>query len=674
MNLDKARLRVKDLIEEINKHSYQYYTLASPTISDFEFDRLLKELIDLEREYPELIAPNSPSQTLVGESISEFKSVKHQFPMLSLGNTYSEQDLLDFDQRIKKIIGNNFEYVAELKFDGVAMGLTYIDGKLIRAVTRGDGISGDDVTTNIKTIPTIPWEIKALKSSYAIPQEFEIRGEIIMHRKAFEKLNLEREEEGQPPYANPRNFTAGTIKMQDPQEVRKRPLDCFLYSILGNQLPFKTHGESLKAAESWGFHISEHIQICDSIDKVLTFIHKWEKERHQLSFDIDGIVLKVNNLNQQEELGFTAKTPRWAISYKYQAEQIETELVSITYQVGRTGAITPVANLKPILLAGTTVKRATLHNFNEIERLDLRIGDTVLIEKGGEIIPKVLSVNLKKRPSHSKITLPLKDCPACGTELIREEGEAVHFCPNIKGCSPQIIGRIQHFIGRKAMDISGLGDETIEQFFKAGLIRMNSDLYGLQNHRAEILSLERFGEKSLQKLLDGIEKSKMIPFDRLLFAIGIRFVGATVAQKLAKHFKNMSSIMEAKFEQLIEVEEVGERIARSVHQYFSQTENVQEIKRLETFGLQFVMQEVVQEKISNILEGKSFLISGVFPNYSRENIAQIIDSHGGKLASGVSGNLNFLVAGENMGPSKLEKAIKLKIPVISLDELNKMVE
>jgi len=669
MDKESAKKRLDTLKKEILEHSYNYYTLASPTISDHDFDILLEELINIEKEYPEWISPDSPSQKILGEITSEFQSVRHQYPMLSLGNTYSEQDLIDFDQRIKKIIGNDFDYVCELKFDGVAIGLTYVKGVLERAITRGDGVSGDDVTRNVKTIQKIPKHIHASD----IPDEFEIRGEIIMHRRAFDKLNQEREQEGQPAYANPRNFTAGTIKMQDSEEVRKRPLDCFLYSLLGENLPFKTHKESMDAARNWGFHISDHIRVCSDIAGVMGFIHEMEELRHKLSFDIDGIVIKVNDYALQEELGFTAKTPRWAIAYKYQAQQMETELLSITYQVGRTGAITPVANLKPIVLAGTTVKRATLHNFNEIERLDLRVGDTVLIEKGGEIIPKVLSVSLSKRKENSLPTEPPKTCPSCGTILIREEGEAVHFCTNELHCPPQRIGKIQHFISRKAMDIQGLGDESIEQFYHAGLIRDIRDLYTLKDRREEILSLERFGEKSLKNLLEGIENSKQVPFERLLFGIGIRYVGATVALKIARHFGNLKKIREASLEALQEADEVGERIALSVHHFFSLPENQELIDDLEKFGLQMELVEKPRDILGESLTNKTFLISGVFEGISRESIESMILDHGGKMVSGVSSKLSYLVAGENMGASKLEKANKLKIPVISLQELKDMI-
>ncbi len=668
MNEAIAGEKIKILRRDIQRYSYEYYTLASPSISDYEFDQLFSELIQLETSFPTLISSDSPTQKIIGESISEFQSVKHQYPMLSLGNTYSQQDLLDFDQRIKKIIEEPFEYVVELKFDGVAIGLIYKNGVLEKAITRGDGIRGDDVVENIKTIKGIPHRLQGIH----IPSEFEIRGEVIMHRKAFEKLNQDREEEGLPTYANPRNFTAGTLKMQDPEEVKKRPLDCFFYSVLGANLPFKTHNESLKAAKSWGFHISEYSKICSSIEEVMAFINRFESERHTLSFDIDGIVIKVNQYSQQEELGFTAKTPRWAISYKYKAEQLETELLEISYQVGRTGAITPVANLKPILLAGTTVKRASLHNFNEIIRLDIRVGDTVLIEKGGEIIPKVISVNVSKRISSSSKTNPPQNCPVCGTTLIREEGEAVHYCPNYQGCPPQRIGKIQHFTSRKAMDIGGLGDETIEQFYHAGLVNNFSDLYLLKDRKDEILSLERFGEKSLHNLLLGIEKSKQIPFEKLLFGLGIRYVGATVALKLARHFKTFHRIMEANLEELMEAEEVGERIAGSIVHYFNEPSNKEEMDRLKSYGLQFSLAPDTKILQSNLFSGKSFLISGVF-SQSRESIANLIESHNGKIASGVSGNLNFVVAGENMGPAKLEKAIKLKIPVISLEDLTKML-
>src|SRR5476651_2021495 len=508
MSPAEAKIQIRALISELRQHSYDYYVLAMPTISDFEFDKKLEALSALEKQFPELADPDSPTQKVGGYITKEFVTVKHKWPMLSLGNTYNEQELFDFDQRIRKSIGDNFEYVCELKFDGLSMSLTYEDGKLVRAVTRGDGVQGDEVTTNVKTINTIPKRLK--EGDY--PDHFEIRGEVFMHLKAFERLNNERVENGEQPYANPRNFASGTIKMQDSAEVAKRPLDCFLYFLYTDKPIYKTHWESLQAVKSWGFHVNEHSRLCNSIEDVFDFIKLWDKKRFELSYDIDGIVIKVNSFGQQQELGFTAKSPRWAISYKFKAERVQTELVSVSYQVGRTGAVTPVANLKPVLLAGTTVKRATLHNADEItERLKLHEGDTVYVEKGGEIIPKIISVNLDKRKPDAKAIQYLTRCPVCGTLLVRKEGEAASYCPNDEGCAPQITGKMQHFIGRKAMNIDGLGDETINTLYNKHFIRHISDLYDLHTHIDELKKMDRFGDQSINNMLDGIEKSKQMP-------------------------------------------------------------------------------------------------------------------------------------------------------------------
>ncbi|WP_442795707.1 NAD-dependent DNA ligase LigA [Pelobium manganitolerans] len=662
--------QINQLVTELNQHNYNYYQLASPTISDYDFDQKLKQLEALEAKYPEYLRPDSPTQKVGGEITKNFTTVQHKWPMMSLGNTYNEQDLLDFDQRIKKAIGENFQYVCELKFDGLSMSLTYQDGQLLRAVTRGDGTKGDDVTANIKTIRTIPLRVHGEK----MPSYFDIRGEVFMHHAAFEKLNNERIENGEMPFANPRNFASGTVKMQDSAEVAKRPLDCFLYFLYSDENPFKTHWDSLQAVKSWGFKISEESKLCDNIQQVLAFIASWEQKRFQLSYDIDGIVIKVNSYAQQQELGFTAKSPRWAISYKYKAQEVETVLEKVTYQVGRTGAITPVANLKPVLLAGTTVKRATLHNANEIERLDLHEKDTVLVEKGGEIIPKIISVNLDKRlPGVQKIQY-IQNCPECGTPLVRAEGEAVHYCPNDEGCPPQIVGRIQHFISRKAMNIEGIGAETVETLYQRGLLKHISEIYELKNHEPELKSLERFGEKSINNMLLGIEKSKEMPFEKVLFGLGIRYVGATVAQKLAKHFKNIDALSKASLEELILAEEIGGRIAQSVIDYFADAKHLEEIAQLKQAGLRFETEEKEVVLQSESLSGKSFVISGVFENHSREQLKEIIESNGGKILSGISAKLSYLVAGDNMGPSKLEKANKLQIPIISENDLLQMIQ
>ncbi len=669
MSPEEAKKRIQSLTAELKQHNYNYYVLAMPTISDFEFDKKLEELVALETQFPELIDPDSPTQNVGGFITKEFKTVRHRWPMLSLGNTYNEQELLDFDQRIKKAIGDNFEYVCELKFDGLSMSLTYKDGKLEQAVTRGDGTQGDEVTTNVKTIRSIPKRLH--EGNY--PDDFEIRGEVFMHLKAFERLNEERLENGEPPYANPRNFASGTIKLQDSAEVAKRPMDSFMYFLYTEKQLFKTHWESLQAVKNWGFPVNEESELCADINEVLKFIDHWESKRFNLSYDIDGIVIKVNNYSQQQELGFTAKSPRWAIAYKYKAERVETELLSVSYQVGRTGAVTPVANLKPILLAGTTVKRATLHNANEIIRLDLHEGDSVYVEKGGEIIPKIISVNLDKRKADAKPIVYRTTCPDCNTPLERKEGEAAFYCPNDEGCPTQIVGKMQHFTGRKVMDIDGLGDETIETLYQKGFIRHISDIYDLHKHESELKTLERFGERSINNMLEGIEKSKQMPFDKVLFGLGIRYVGATVAKKLTTHFKTIDNLMAASFDELNAVDEIGERIARSIIEYFADEKHREEIEKLKERGLQFVAEEKEVTLQSEKLVGKSFIISGVFEKYSRDELKDIIEQNGGKILSSISAKLNYLVAGDNMGPAKLEKATKLNIPIISDEELMGMI-
>lgn len=670
MSLFEIKERIDRLVKELNEHNYKYYVLAQPVISDFEFDKKLAELTALEREYPEYLDPESPTQKVGGDITREFKTVKHKWPMLSLGNTYNEQDLKDFDERVRKAIGNDFEYVCELKFDGLSISLTYENGQLIRAVTRGDGTQGDDVTNNVKTIHTIP---KRIKGS-GFPESFDIRGEVFMHRAAFERLNNERIENNEMAYANPRNFASGTLKMQDSSEVAKRPLDCFLYFLYTDKRAYATHWESIDAVKNWGFHVCEHSKLCNSIEEVLQFIHFWDEKRFDLSYDIDGIVIKVNNYAQQEELGFTAKSPRWAISYKYKAQEVETILNEVTYQVGRTGAVTPVANLKPVLLAGTTVKRATLHNANEIKRLDLHLGDTVLVEKGGEIIPKIIAVNISKRIASAEAIKYPETCPECGSNLVRKEGEAVHYCPNDEGCPPQIVGKMQHFISRKAMNIEGLGQETIETFYQRGFIEHISDLYTLFEKEDQLKQLDRFGEKSIRNMIEGIEKSKQMPFEKVLFGLGIRYVGETVAKKLASHFKDIDSLMNASFDELISVDEIGERIAESLIEYFKEPRHREQIELLKNHGLQFEASVVDIVLSSNKLEGKSFIISGVFEKHSREELKDLIEANGGKILSSISAKLSYLVAGENMGPSKLEKAVKLQIPIISDEDLMAMLQ
>ncbi|MGJ1204115.1 NAD-dependent DNA ligase LigA [Sphingobacterium lactis] len=663
--------KIDELTKELNTYNYQYYVLAQPAISDYDFDQKLKELEALEAQYPEYRDPNSPTLKVGGDITQKFNTVRHKWPMMSLGNTYNEQELKDFDNRVRKVIGDDVQYVVELKFDGLSISITYENGKLVRAVTRGDGTQGDEVTNNVKTIRSIPHQLR--KGSF--PDVFEIRGEIFMHKSAFLRLNKEREDNGDQTYANPRNFASGTIKLQDSSEVAKRPLDCFLYFLYcenRNKL-FENHWHSIEEVKSWDFPVCEHTKLCNNIDEVLAFIHFWDDARHQLSYEIDGIVIKVNDYGQQEELGFTAKSPRWAISYKFKAERVETILKSISYQVGRTGAVTPVANLQPVLLAGTTVKRASLHNANEIARLDLHEGDTVYVEKGGEIIPKIIAANVEKRPAGATAIVYPTHCPECGTALVREEGEAVHYCPNQDGCRPQIVGKLQHFIGRKMMDVQGLGDETIVTFFKMGLISKISDLYTLRDREAELVGIERFGQKSIDNMLAGIEQSKQKPFEKVLFALGIRHIGETVARKLAQHFKNLEALKAASLEEILSVPDVGFRIAESIHDYLNDAEHWEELMKLKAMGLQFAIEEKEVVLAGDSLSGKTFLISGVFAEYSREELTALIESHGGRMLSGISAKLNFLVAGDKMGPSKLAKAEKLQVPIISESELLAMI-
>ncbi|MES2455225.1 MAG: NAD-dependent DNA ligase LigA [Bacteroidota bacterium] len=670
MSLFDIKDKMNALVKELNQHTYNYYVLAMPTIADYEFDKKLEELHQLELEHPEFADANSPTQKVGGDITKNFVTVNHRWPMLSLGNTYSEADLKDFDERVRKAIGDSFEYVCELKFDGLSISLTYENSKLVRAVTRGDGTKGDDVTANVKTIHSIPHQL----THKGVPPLFEIRGEIFMHRAAFERLNKEREELGEVAYANPRNFAAGTVKMQDSKEVARRRLDCFLYSLNTDKNYFKTHWESLDNLKIWGFQVCEHTRVSKDIEDVLGFIKHWENARFKLSYDIDGIVIKVNSYAQQQELGFTAKSPRWAISYKYKAQEVETILERVTYQVGRTGAVTPVANLKPVLLAGTTVKRATLHNANEIDRLDLHIGDSVFVEKGGEIIPKIINVNINKRDPGAKKVIYPSLCPECHTELIRKEGEVAFYCPNDEGCPPQIVGKIQHFIGRKAMNIDGLGDETIETFYKKGLVRHISDLYILHEKADELKTLDRFGERSIENMLTGITQSKQMPFEKVLFGLGIRYVGETVARKLAVGIKNIDRLIAASIEELVAIEEIGQRIAESLLEYFGDEAHLRQIELLKLQGLQFEVSENEIALQSDKLTGKTFVISGVFENYSREELKELIESNGGKILSGISAKLNYLLAGDNMGPSKLDKAKKLNIPLISEGDLFEMLK
>jgi DNA ligase (NAD+) len=663
-----AKNRIQELTDKINYYNQEYYQNSQSIIPDYEFDQLLAELIALETENPEFKKEDSPSQRVGGTVSKEFISVVHKRPMLSLGNTYSEEDLSEFDKRVRKEIGEQFEYVCELKFDGVAISLIYEKGILKIAVTRGDGVKGDDITVNAKTIRNIPLNINAPN----LPDEFEVRGEVFLPLEIFTTINKEREDIGETPLANPRNAASGTIKMQDSAVVAKRKLDCYIYALLMDNPLSETHFGSIQLLEKWGFNVSKTYKICKNIAEVMDYIQYWETQRWNLPLGIDGIVLKVNNIRQQQALGFTAKSPRWAISYKFKAESVSTILESVSYQVGRTGAVTPVANLKPVQLAGTRVKRASLHNANEIERLGLRLGDTVFVEKGGEIIPKVTGVDISKRPINSEPLSYIEKCPECGTTLIREEGEANHYCPNEKGCPPQIKGRIEHFIQRKAMNIEGIGPETIELLFSANLIHDASDLYTLTFE--QLMELERFGEKSANNVLKGLNESKSVPFRNVLFAIGIRFVGNTVAEKLVDHFKNIDALMQADYETLVTVHEIGDRIARSVLDFFKDNDNKQFIMKLRQAGLQFIANEKTVTMESDRLQGKTFVISGVFSKYSREELKEKIEVNGGKILSSISAKLDFLLAGDNMGPSKLEKATKLGIKLISEEEFQKMFE
>ncbi|AKA36593.1 NAD-dependent DNA ligase LigA [Flagellimonas lutaonensis] len=658
--------KIKTLRKELQEHNYRYYVLDEPTISDYEFDMKLKELQSLEQQHPEFYDPNSPTLRIGGQVTKNFETVVHEHRMYSLDNSYSKEDLEDWEKRIQRILGDvPLEYVCELKYDGASISLTYENGQLVCAVTRGDGFQGDDVTTNVKTIKSVPLK---LRGDY--PPKFDIRGEIILTLEGFAKMNQERIENGEEPYMNPRNTASGSLKLQDSALVAQRPLDCLLYSIVGAS-GLKTQFEVLEKARSWGFKVPIVAKLCKSIDEVLKFVEYWDVHRHELPYETDGVVIKVNSLQQQEELGYTAKSPRWAMAYKFKAEQVATVLNTITYQVGRTGAITPVANLEPVLLAGTTVKRASLHNADQIAKLDIREGDTVFVEKGGEIIPKIIGVDFTKRDPNSEPTKYIEHCPECGTELLRKEGEAQHFCPNDTGCPPQITGRIQHFISRRAMDIEGLGGETVELLYKEGLIENYADLYTLTVD--QIIPLERMAEKSAENLVKGVEASKKIPFERVLFALGIRYVGETVAKKLAKAYKNIDSLMAASEEELTTVDEIGERIAQSVVQFFQNPTNQEIIQRLKSYGLQFSLSEEQLQNQSDILKGKTFVVSGVFEKLSRNELKKLIEDNGGKVASSISSKTCFVVAGANMGPSKKTKAESLGVPIISEQEFLAML-
>ena len=653
---------IQTLSEELNQHNYNYYVLDKPIISDYEFDLKLKQLQDLENKYPEYFDENSPTQRVGGTITKNFQTVPHEHRMYSLDNSYSKEELVDWEKRIQKVLGEvPLEYTCELKYDGASISITYENGKLKRAVTRGDGFQGDDVTNNIKTIKSIPLRIKG-----DFPSTFDVRGEIILPFAGFEKMNQELMEIGELPYSNPRNTASGSLKLQDSAEVAKRPLDCLLYFLIGNKLPFNSQFDGLETARQWGFKVPKEAKLTRNLEEVFEFIDYWDVHRHQLPYETDGVVVKVNSFHFQDELGFTAKSPRWAIAYKFKSEQVSTKLLSISYQVGRTGAITPVANLEPVQLAGTVVKRASLHNADQMEKLDIRVGDTVFVEKGGEIIPKIIAVDLTKRPETSEPTKYITHCPECDTQLVRGEGEANHYCPNFYGCPPQIIGRIQHYISRKAMDIEGLGGETVALLFNNGLVHNYADLYELTVE--QILPLERMAQKSAENLVKGVENSKNIPFERVLYAIGIRFVGETVAKKLAKHYKSIDALSQAALMDLVLVDEIGDRIAQSVIDFFENKENKIIIERLKSYGIQFEIIEKVNPNATNKLSGKIFVVSGVFEKYSRDDLKKAIEDNGGKVGSSISAKTDYVVAGDSMGPAKLEKANKLNVPIISEDD------
>ena len=666
MEKEAAKLKIEELSQTLRTHNYNYYVLSNPTISDYDFDMLLEELQKLEEQFPEFAFDDSPTKRVGGTVTKNFTTVKHKYRMLSLGNSYSKEDMVDFETRIKKLVENELEYICELKYDGVAIGITYKNGKLFQAVTRGDGMQGDDVTENVKTIRSIPLQLKG--NDY--PEEFEIRGEIFFPKDVFNGLNKEREEIGEDLYANARNTASGTLKMQDSGVVAKRKLDCYLYFVLGENLPFKTHYDSIAKAGEWGFKIPtesfKSIKKCKNIDEIFEFINYWDTERNNLNFEIDGIVIKVNNYARQEEIGFTAKSPKWAIAYKFKAEKVSTKLLEITYQVGRTGAITPVANLDPVLLAGTTVKRASLHNADQIEKLDIRVNDTVFVEKGGEIIPKIVGIEATQRDIFSEPTTYIKECPECQTELVRKEGDAKHYCPNEWGCAPQIKGKMQHFISRKAMNIDGLGEETIDLLYEQGLATTIADLYELNYE--QLFGLESFKEKKSQNIIDGLIASKQIPFERVLYGIGIRYVGETVAKKLARQFKSIDAIMKASFEELIAADEIGDKIAESIINFFAVESNLQLIEKLKEHGLQLTLSEEQLANATTKLEGLIFVVSGVFSKFSRDELKASIEQNGGKVSSSISKKTSYIVAGENMGPSKLAKAEKLEVKIINEEQ------
>lgn len=664
MDIKEQILQLRD---ELSQHNYNYYVLDAPSISDFEFDTKLKQLQALETAHPQYYDASSPTLRVGGEVTKNFETVVHAQRMYSLDNSYSKEDLMDWETRLRKMVDGPIQYTCELKYDGASISLTYENGLLVQALTRGDGTQGDNVTANIKTIKSVPLK---LRGDY--PDKFEIRGEIVLPFEGFNSMNAERIAAGEEPYKNPRNTASGSLKLQDSAEVAKRPLECLLYSIVGDNIAIKTQFENLEKARSWGFKVPAIAKLTDSIDGVLEFVNYWDTHRHELPYETDGVVIKVNSLYQQAELGYTAKAPRWAMAYKFKAEQVSTRLEHISYQVGRTGAITPVANLQPVELAGTIVKRASLHNADQIEKLDVRIGDWVYVEKGGEIIPKIMGVDLDRRPAESIQTVYISSCPECDTPLVRNEGEAQHYCPNDVGCTPQIIGRIQHYISRKALDIEGLGGETVALLVHEGLIRDYADLYELTADR--IIHLDRMAEKSADNLIKGVQASKDVPFERVLFGLGIRYVGETVAKKLAKHYKSIEALSKATLEDLEQVDEIGIKIAESVVDFFSKEANVQLVSRLILYGLQLQLSEEALSNQSTQLEGMRFVVSGVFETVSRDELKALIDSKGGKVVSSISAKTSYVVAGANMGPSKRSKAESLQVPIISEQAFLEMID
>ena len=664
--MDTAQL-IESLRQELNRHNYNYYVLDSSEISDFDFDMKLKQLQDLENQYPEFLDPSSPTQRVGGNITKSFETVPHDYRMYSLDNSYSKEDLVEWESRVQKVLGEvSLSYTCELKYDGASISITYENGKLLRAVTRGDGFQGDNVTNNIKTIRSIPLQ---LQGNY--PERFDIRGEIVLPFAGFEKMNQELLEIGETPYANPRNTASGSLKLQDSSEVAKRPLDCLLYFLIGNNLPFSSQHEGLETARNWGFKVPKEATLANNMQEVFDFIDYWDIHRHELPYETDGVVVKVNSFRYQEELGYTAKAPRWAIAYKFKSEQVSTLLNTISYQVGRTGAITPVANLQAVQLAGTVVKRASLHNADQIAKLDIRVGDTVFVEKGGEIIPKIIAVDFSKRHDGTEPTEYITHCPECNTELIRGEGEANHYCPNYYGCPPQIVGRIQHYISRKAMDIEGLGGETVALLYASDLVHNYADLYDLTVD--QILPLERMAQKSAENLVKGVLQSKDIPFERVLYALGIRFVGETVAKKLAKHYKTIEALQKATVMELVLVDEIGERIAQSVVDFFSNEANIQIINQLKMHGVQFEIVETINPNATTKLAGKVFVVSGVFEVYSRDELKKAIEDNGGKVGSSITSKTDYVIAGDNMGPAKLEKANKLKVTILSENEFTQIL-